>query len=79
MFGMKCLETVTYQNKLYYIYRRFPKNQIKEGFINDVKELWHCDVVLKKRNGGDDETLIFLVEIPDAIIVEDSEESKPKV
>ncbi len=70
MLNLNGLEIVTYQDKLYYVYRKFPKNRIREGFINEVKELWHCDVVLKKRN-DDDETLIFLVEIPDAIIVED--------
>lgn len=70
MLTLKGIETVTYQDKLYYVYRRFPKSQIREGFINDVKELWHCDVVLKKRN-DDDETLIFMVEIPDATIVEE--------
>jgi len=72
MFTLRGLEIVNYQNKLYYVYRRFPKNRIKEGFINDVKELWHCDMVLKKKN-EDDETLIFLVEIPDAVIVEETE------
>jgi len=72
MFTLRGLEIVNYQDKLYYVYRRFPKNRIKEGFINDVKELWHCDMVLKKKN-EDDETLIFLVEIPDAIIVEEIE------
>ena len=75
MLTLKGVETVTYQDKLYYVYRRFPKTGIKEGFVNDVKELWHCDVVLKKRN-EDDETLIFLVEIPDAIIVEDSKDAE---
>jgi hypothetical protein len=70
MFTLKGLEILNYQDKLYYVYRRFPKNRIKEGFINDVKELWHCDVVLKKKN-EDDEILLFLVEMPDAVIVED--------
>jgi hypothetical protein len=74
MLNLNGLEIVTYQDKLYYVYRKFPKNRIREGFINEVKELWHCDMVLKKRN-DDDETLIFLVEIPDAIIVEDSVKS----
>ncbi len=70
MLTLRGLEIINYQDKLYYIYRRFPKSQIKEGFINDVKDLWRCDMVLKKKN-EDDETLIFLVEIPEAIIVED--------
>jgi hypothetical protein len=69
MLNLKGIEIVNYQDKLYYVYRRFPKSQIRDGFINDVKELWHCDVVLKKKN-EEDETLVFLVEIPDAIIVE---------
>ncbi len=71
MLTLRGLEIINYQDKLYYIYRRFPKSQIKEGFINDVKDLWRCDMVLKKKN-EDDETLIFLVEIPEAVIVEDS-------
>lgn len=81
MLNLKALEILSYQNKLYYVYRRFPRSRIKEGFINEVKELWHCDLVLKKRN-EDDEILMFLVEIPDAIIVddapEDTSESMPK-
>lgn len=71
MLSLKGLEIVNYQDKLYYIYRRYPKNQIKDGFVNEVRDLWHCDVVLKKKN-EDDEMLIFLVEIPEAVIVEDS-------
>ncbi len=71
MLTLRGLEIINYQDKLYYIYRRFPKSQIKEGFINDVKDLWRCDMVLKKKN-EDDETLIFLVEIPEALIIEDS-------
>jgi len=70
MLSLKGLEIVNYQDKLYYVYRRFSKTGIKEGFINEIKDLWHCDMVLKKRN-EDDETLIFLVEISDAIIIED--------
>lgn len=75
MLTLRGLEVLTYQNKLYYVYRRFPKDRIKEGFINEVKELWHCDLVLKKKNEND-ETLIFLIEIPDAVIVEEESEKK---
>lgn len=70
MLTLRGLEMVTYQDKLYYVYRRVNKNFIKDGYVNDVKELWHCDIVLKKKN-DEDEMLIFLVEIPDAVIVED--------
>jgi hypothetical protein len=75
MLSIKGIEIVNYQDKLYYVYRRFPKTGIKDGFINEVKDLWHCDMVLKKRN-EDDETLIFLVEISDAVIVEDPVEAE---
>lgn len=71
MLNLRALEILTYQDKMYYVYRRFPRNRIKEGFINEVKELWHCDLVLKRRNEND-EILMFLVEIPDAVIVDDT-------
>jgi hypothetical protein len=73
MFNLKGIEIVNYQDKLYSIYRRIDKNRIKEGFINEVKELWHCDIVLKNKNNND-EQLMFLIEIPDAIIVEEDGE-----
>lgn len=75
MLNLRSLEIVNYQDKMYYVYRRFPKNRIKDGFINEVKELWHCDIVLKKRNEGD-EILIFLVEIHEAVIIEELEDIK---
>lgn len=63
-------EMITYQNKLYWVYKKVKQTQIKEGFVNDVKELWDCDIVLKHRN-VDDEFLIFLREIPDLELVLD--------
>lgn len=63
-------EMITYQNKLYWVYKKVKQTQIKEGFVNDVKELWDCDIVLKHRN-VDDEFLIFLKEIPDLELVLD--------
>lgn len=81
MLNLKALEILTYQDKMYYVYRRFPRSKIKEGFINEVKELWHCDLVLKRRN-EEDEILMFLVEIPDAVIIDDenkeASDTKPK-
>ena len=70
MFTTKPIELVNYQDKLYRVYRKINKNRIKEGFINNVKEAWHCDIVLKNKN-QEDETLMFLIEIPDAIVVDD--------
>lgn len=57
-------ELVNYQNKLYWIYRKVKQHFIKEGHVQDVKELWNCDIVLKHRN-SDDEYLLFLREIPE--------------
>jgi hypothetical protein len=74
MFSIKGIEIVNYQDKLYRVYRRINKNRIKEGCINDVKEMWHCDIVLKNKN-QEDETLMFLIEIPDAIIVDSASPS----
>lgn len=61
-------ELVNYQNKLYYVFKRLRQSQIKEGFINDVKEWWRCDVVVKSRQQNDD-NLLFLREIEEATIV----------
>ena len=61
-------ELVTYQNKLYYIYKKIRHDLIKEGYVNDVKEHWKCDVVVKNRINNDD-TLLFLREIEDAVVV----------
>lgn len=69
MFSTKPIELVNYQDKLYRLYRRINKNRIKEGFINNVKEAWHCDIVLRNKN-QEDETLMFLIEISDAVIVD---------
>jgi hypothetical protein len=76
MFSTRGIELVNYQDKLYQVYRRISKNRIKEGCVNDVKEMWHCDIVLRKKNNEDD-TLMFLIEIPDAIIVGDSPSPTP--
>jgi len=68
--SIKHMEKMVYKEKLYYVYRKVGIDMIKDGFINDVKELWDCDLVLKTKN-QEDELLIFLIEIPDAVIVED--------
>ena len=55
-------EVVQYQNKLYYIYRKVNPDRIKEGYVNDVKDFWRCDVVVRNKFNNDD-TLLFLREI----------------
>jgi len=71
MINGKPGEFVNYNDKLYRIYRRISKDRIKEGFISNVKEAWHCDIVLKNKN-QEEEILMFLIEIPDAIIIDPS-------
>jgi hypothetical protein len=61
-------ELFKYQDKLYYVFKKLRQSQIKEGYINDVKERWNCDLVVRSRQQNDD-TLIFLIEIEEATIV----------
>lgn len=63
-------EFVNYQDKLYYIYKKMKPHQIKDGYVNDIKEHWRCDVVVKNRINNDD-TLLFLREVTEAEIVKD--------
>jgi hypothetical protein len=63
-------EYVTYQDKLYWIYRKVKKTQIKEGSITDLKDFWMCDVVVKSRNQND-ELLLFLREIEEVKVITD--------
>ena len=68
MYTTKALEMVNYQDRRYYVYRKISASRIKEGHILDVRDMWHCDTVLKTKN-QEEEMLIFLIEIADAIIV----------
>ena len=61
-------ELLEYNNKLYWIYRTVRENQIKEGNVNDIKEFWLCDLVLKTKN-QDESWFVFLREIKDAEII----------
>ena len=63
-------ELVNYQNKLYYIFKKLKQDRIKDGHVNDLKEHWRCDIVVKSRINNDD-TILFLIEIPEAEIVKD--------
>ena len=61
-------ELVNYQNKLFYIYKKLKQDRIKDGHVNDVKDFWGCDVVVRSRINNDD-TLLFLREIEEATYV----------
>ncbi len=62
-------ELVKYQDKLYWIYRKVKASVIKEGYVNDLKEFWNCDVAVRNRNQNDD-IILFLREIPEAVLVD---------
>ena len=63
-------ELVHYQNKLFYIYKKLKQDRVKDGYVNDVKDFWNCDVVVKSRVNNDD-TLLFLREIEEAQVERD--------
>jgi hypothetical protein len=63
-------ELVTYQNKLFYVYKKIKQDRIKEGYVNDIKDFWLCDVVVRSRMNNDD-TLLFLREIEEVQVVRD--------
>jgi hypothetical protein len=67
MFGK---EMVTYQDKLYWVYRKVRHTQVKEGSITELRDFWRCDMVVRSKTQQDD-TLLFLREIEEAIIVKD--------
>lgn len=63
-------ELIHYNDKLYWVYRKVKQSQIKEDHINDVKDMWLCDLVLRSKN-QDETQLIFVREIEEAVIVKD--------
>jgi len=63
-------ELVNYQDKLYYVHRKLKPHQVKDGYVNDIKELWRCDVVVRNKHNNDD-SFLFLIEIPEVEIVKD--------
>jgi hypothetical protein len=63
-------ELVTYQNKLFYVYKKIKQDRIKDGYVNDIKDFWLCDVVVRSRMNNDD-SLLFLREIEEAQVVRD--------
>jgi hypothetical protein len=63
-------ELIHYNDKLYWVYRKVKQSQIKENHINDVKDMWMCDLVLRSKH-QDETQLIFVREIEEAEIVRD--------
>ena len=62
-------EIIDYKDKLYYVYRKIKDKLIKQEGVNEIKEYWLCDIVLKNKQ-GDETYLWFLREIPEAEVIE---------
>lgn len=62
-------ELITYNNKLYWVYRRIKETTVKEENLNFVKDFWCCDLVLKTKN-QDKIEYVFVREIEDAVLVD---------
>jgi hypothetical protein len=65
-------ELIKYQDKLYLLYDKVKESHIKPEKINDLKLLWECDIVLKRKNPVGEIYLLFLNEIQEAEIIEES-------
>jgi hypothetical protein len=61
-------ELLKYNQTLYWVYRRIKESQVKMDKVNELKEYWNCDIILKQKVQEDD-TLIFLKEIPELEIL----------
>jgi hypothetical protein len=61
-------ELMTYQDRLFWIYRKVKQEQINETRIQELREFWMCDMILKQKT-PQGEVFIFLREIPEAVIV----------
>ena len=61
-------EFISYQEKLFWVYRRIKQDAVKENKIQELKEFWYCDIVLKQKTSNN-EVLMFLREIPEAEII----------
>jgi hypothetical protein len=67
-----CKELIKYQDKLYLLYDKVKESHIKPEKINDLKLLWECDIVLKRKNPVGEIYLLFLNEIQEVEIIEES-------
>lgn len=63
-------EFVQYQNNLFYVYRKIKSDNIKEGYLDDLKKFWDCDIVVKNKNQENNDILFFLKKIEEAELVD---------
>lgn len=53
-------ELIKYQDNLYYVYRKFNSNKVKENKVHDLMRLLECDIVVKKT---DAETILYFLRL----------------
>lgn len=61
-------EMINYHNKLYLIYRKLKSDQIQEKYVQDIKQYWLCDMVVR-HNNQNGQYFLFLREIPEVELV----------
>lgn len=61
-------EYINYKDKLYWVYRRVKENTIPESEINNLRDFWLCDNVLRNKN-QELSFLVFVREVSEAEII----------
>lgn len=61
-------ELVKYQDRLFWVYRKLRQEQVRENLIQDIRQYWGCDLVLKQKT-PQGEVFLFIIEIPDLEII----------
>jgi len=59
-------EFINYSDKLYWVYKKIHSSKVKDGYSNDLKDFWRCDVVLKNSTDG---VLLFLRSIDEVEVI----------
>jgi len=62
-------ELVNYQNKLYWVYRKVNQSHIDIANVTELRDYWLCDITLKQKTSQNSEVLLFLREIPEAEVI----------
>lgn len=63
-------ELVTYQNRLFWIYRKIRESAVKSERITELRDYWRCDIVLRQKSNDGTPLLFYMVEIPEAEVIE---------
>lgn len=61
-------EYIIYNDKLYWVYRRIKESSVPKDEINNLRDYWLCDNVLRNKN-QELTFLVFVREVSEAEIV----------